>query len=216
MRAPDLAIAELERGYVPWANPRLYDGNKIRLSLFFDYTAAEDAALRHAWLAAVREHPRDYLAHRARLSRYLLGGYPRALPRELVYSPTMLLPPGAPAIVANATPANRGFVAVMERWRTGPLFAGGAYLLLAIVAFPWRRRGAHDALVQALLLSAWLYALPLALIAGAAEFRYCSERRRDAGGAGNSRGFPRAGKRAASPVKTSHLLTCALSKARGA
>jgi hypothetical protein len=172
----DLGVEDLQRAYVPWANPPLFDLGKLRLSFYQPLSPDEQRALLQAWWRGLQREPGAYLRHRATLARYLLLGYPAALPQELVYVAGRFVLPGAspdaPPVDVGA-PQWRLFAAL----RPSPLFAGASYLLLAALAAglalrrgvaPTRQRGA----VLALAASAWGNALPLLLISGAAEFRY--------------------------------------------
>lgn len=167
-----LALDELRRGYVPYANPPLFDLGKIQLSLYVPYSPPKARALQRAWLQAVAARPLDYLEHRVRLARYLLFGFPRELPRELVYVPERIVLPGTPWTPPPVAADAVGWRAV-EWLRATPLFAGALYLGLAALALALARRGTpHRAAVLALAASAWANALPLLVISGSAEFRY--------------------------------------------
>lgn len=171
---PDLTVAELRAGYLPYANPPIFGSGKLLLSLFVPYTDAQRAAVREAWWSAVRAFPRDYLAHRAALARYLLLGYDATLPYQLVYVPEQLADIDTTPRLAPLLPTDAAARAARTLWTT-PLFAGGLYLALAVLAAIGalrRSRRAQRGAVFALAASAWSNAVPLALIAGSAEFRY--------------------------------------------
>lgn len=176
VRAPDLVAADLKAGYVEWANPAMFASDRIRLGFFAPYSEADRRAVVGAWLAMLREHPRAYLAHRARVTRHLLLGPPAAAPRELVYVPDRILPPEA--IVAPGPvdrSRDRAIVRAAELLRGTPLFAGATWLLLALVALgaAWRARATEPGRAAiALAASGWAYAAPLAIATGSAEFRY--------------------------------------------
>ncbi len=172
--APSLTVSDLKTHFKPWANPSVFETGKIKLSFFVPYGPRERNAVAGAWWRAVREQPKAWFAHRARLSKYLLFGPPAEAPRELVIVPLMLLPPDANLSIA---PANnlllRHQVAFADRWWRSPLFWAAPYLLLGLVVavVVWRNpKRWQPALI--LCASAWAYVLPLALIAGAAEARY--------------------------------------------
>jgi hypothetical protein len=176
VRAPDLVPADLVAGYVTWANPEMFAVAPIRLGVHGPYSAADRRAVLGAWLAMIRAHPREYLAHRARVSRHLLFGPPAEAPRELVYVPARILPPEANIVLPEVDrPRDRVVIAMAERLRTTPLFAGATWLALALaaaaLALP-RRHSETGRASLALAFSALAYALPLALVTGSAEFRY--------------------------------------------
>lgn len=174
--AADLSVDDLAAGYVSWANPPMFVGDKIRLGFFTPYSDADRRAVIGAWLAMLREHPRAYLAHRWRVTRYLLFGPPPHAPRELVYVAARILPPQARITLAPLDRArDRAILRVAEALRGTPLFAGATWLALALIAalLAWRRRHSEAGRAAlALSASAWAYAAPLALITGSAEFRY--------------------------------------------
>lgn len=176
VRAPELEPADLAPGYVSWANPPMFASIPIRLGLFAPYTAADRAAVIDAWLTMLREHPREYLLHRAAVTRHLLFGPPPEAPRELVYVPERILPPEARVTLPTLDRSrDRAVIAIAETLRSTPLFAGATWLLLALAAgiraWPLRTTEAGRAAL-ALAASGWAYALPLALVTGSAEFRY--------------------------------------------
>jgi hypothetical protein len=166
-----IALDELRRVYVPYANPPLFDLGKIQLSLYVPYPPPKVRELQRAWLDAVARRPLDYLEHRARLARYLLFGFPRALPRELVYVPQRIVLPGTSWVPPPVDVGAPGWRA-LEGLRATPLFAGALYLGLAALAAVFGRRNAQRGALFALAASAWANALPLLVISGSAEFRY--------------------------------------------
>ena len=170
----ELSIDDLRHAYVDYANPPLFDLGTIQLSLYAPYSHAQLADLRDAWLAAIADDPAAYLQHRARLSRYLLLGFPARVPRDLVYVPDRRVLPGTP-LALPAVDETSPYWRAMAALRSTPLFAGATYLALALIAAWLVRRhpdAAHRGLVTALSASSWANALPLLLISGSAEFRY--------------------------------------------
>lgn len=176
VRAPDLSIADLEAGYVDFANPPMFASDRIRLGLFAPYSEADRRAVLGAWFAMLREHPGAYLAHRARVTRHLLFGPPAEAPRELVYVPDRILPPEAAVTLPALDRArDRVLLRAAESLRPTPLFAGLPWLVLALLALgaAWRMRDTEPGRAAiALAASAWAYAAPLAVLTGSAEFRY--------------------------------------------
>ncbi len=173
--AANLTVEDLRQHFKPWANPSVFETGKIKLSFFVPYGPRESNAVAMAWWSAVRDHPGAWLAHRARLSRYLLFGPPIDAPRELVISPTMQLPANANVIVEP--PDNvvvRAALRFAERWWHTPVFWAAPYLLMSLVVaiIALRREPRVWSPTLALAVSAWANALPLALISGSAEARY--------------------------------------------
>lgn len=173
--AADLSVEDLRQHFKPWANPSVFETGKIRLSFFVPYGPRESNAVARAWFDAIREQPRAWLAHRWRLSKYLLFGPPAEAPRELAIVPMMLMPATATVQVQAADNAIvAAYVRFADRfWHTSVFWAApylALSLLIAIIA--WRRAPRRWTPTLVLALSAWANALPLALISGSAEARY--------------------------------------------
>jgi len=171
----DVDLALLRERFSPYSNTSLFIDDAFRHSLFVPYSDDERARLRNAWLRLPLDHPRAYVAHRARLSALLLGIHPAALPDRMVLMPGIEPLADNPPISANHSTLNRVLQGRLSALIDTPLFAGWLYLLLslALAMAAWRRRTQPQArLVLVLLGSAWLYTLPLLVIAPSAEFRY--------------------------------------------
>lgn len=170
---PDLVLADLDRHFVPYAAPPIYNSTRIRMSV--GPTAFSDrqmAAVNAAWLRLWLEHPLPYLRHRARVAGYLFGFFPQQLPDDqIVYYGVMPFADNPPVAVADTAGARtwRRWVAA---WVNTPLFAFWPYaLVLAAVAWLARGRRGHP-LLRPLLWSCLLVTLPLLVAAPSAEFRY--------------------------------------------
>lgn len=172
--AADLTVADLRAHFKPWANPSVIETGKIKLSFFVPYGARERDALARAWWLAIAEQPRAWLAHRARLSNYLLLGPPEDAPRELAIVPELRLPADARLQLDVADNAYvRAQLAFAARWWHTPVFWAAPYLLLSLLVFLLcLRDGRRWSPLLVLCASAWACALPLALLSGAAEARY--------------------------------------------
>jgi hypothetical protein len=178
---------------------------------FGDFTPGQLAELRGAWFDAVREAPCAWLAHRARVAAALFGTHAADWPRELVLVDDEVQYADNPPVARNATALHRMLMRAAARAVPTPLLAAWPCLALGAVAAPlaWRRRRAPRARAALVLLaSAALYALPLFVLAPAAELRYldwpcvasllafaCALAAREGGGAG-----PRARAVARAPV----------------
>ena len=140
-----------------------------------DFTQDQLMQLRHAWLDAIATYPHAWLAHRWQLSRALFGTHAADWPRELIYVDDEIRYRDNPPIARNTGALHASLMRAAAAWRTTPLLAAWPWLLIGLIGLPfaWRRRrlaGARYALI--LLASAWLYALPLMLLAPSAELRY--------------------------------------------
>jgi len=131
--------------------------------------------LRRRWIQLPFTHPVAWLRHRYGIAQWLFGpqGGPRGKSAFII--PTIIAREGNPVIVANDTPANAWLLATVRAWRDGIACMPFAYLLLAAAAsgLAMRRGFSGDrGMVHALAIGCWLMALPLAVLAPAAEWRY--------------------------------------------
>ena len=177
MTGPGLAVDEVAQAYRIWSPLPLLTGTRhgVRSPLDPPMTAGELESLRTHWFAAVRAHPRQWLAHRARLARGLFGTHPPDWPVELVYADGAHAYADNPPIAPNRGAIARALLALARTHVATPWLAAWPYLLAGVCAIPfaWRRRRQHDGFAATILLaSAWLYALPLLLAVGSAETRY--------------------------------------------
>lgn len=184
---PTLTLDELRARFVHYSNTSIYETGKLRHSFDGPYTPAQREAIDALAWSLPRNHAAAYFAHRWRLTQLLLGWDRAALPDGLVlmpglhqYSDNPPVPPQSSALYART-------LATLQSLVDTPLFAGWIYLLVcAGVAGVAGRRvyaAARPAaigsspppgagLAAAVALSSLAYALPLALAAGSAEFRY--------------------------------------------
>ena len=176
MVGPGLDVPELARAFRPWANTPMLTGTRHGMRAPFDaFSADELAQLRAAWIGAIRGDPGGWLAHRWRLSRALFGTHRRAWPAELIYVDAMVPYGDNPPLAPNRSALHRAVMRVADAWRATALLAAWPCLAAGLLLAPraWRRRRQPAGCTALLLLaSAWLYALPLALLAPAAELRY--------------------------------------------
>ena len=177
MHGPTLDVADLARAFRPWSNTPMLQGTRGGLRDPFDppLDAAELAALRSAWLDAVRAEPRAWLAHRWRLARALFGQRAPDWPRELAYVDAMVAFRDNPPLHANDGRLHRLVAALAQRLHASVGLAAWPCLVPGLLALPfaWRKRAGIDGRLSLVLLaSAWLYALPLVVLAPAAELRY--------------------------------------------
>ncbi|WP_257387092.1 hypothetical protein, partial [Tahibacter caeni] len=173
--APQSTVEDLASAYVAWSNTPLFASPRAGVRYPFQpWPEADQRRLRRDWLAAIAQHPRAYLAHRGELLAGLFGTRARSLPGELTYVPGPVQYRDNPVVEVPDGPLRRFALAAFERLRATPAFAAWPYLLagLAAAAHCLRRRGARRAPVLWLVASAWAYALPYAVLAPAAEFRY--------------------------------------------
>jgi hypothetical protein len=173
--APGKTVADLAPATVSWSNTPLFDSPRAGVRYPFQpWPEADLRRLQRDWLATIAAHPGAYLAHRGALLADLFGTRAAALPRELTYVPGPVQYRDNPPVTANDTALRRAWLGAFEALRATPAFAAWPYLLTGLLAalHTWRRRDAHSAAALWLCASAWAYALPYAVIAPAAEFRY--------------------------------------------
>ena len=170
------SVTDLRETYQPFTNTSVLMSSRAALrDPFGSWPAPELHALMRDWAGAILAHPGAYLAHRAQLSRYLFWTRPAELPHELTFVPMLLEYRDNPKIAPNDGALHRRWTALIGDLRATPAFAALTYLvpgLLVALCARRARRSRSGVAGLYVLASAWLYALPLALIAPAAEFRY--------------------------------------------
>ena len=172
---PRASLEDLASAYVPWSNTPLFASPRAGVRYpFQDWPAADLQRLDRDWLQRLAQHPRAYLAHRGELLAGLFGTRPRQLPMELTYVVGPVPYKDNPPIHVPDTALRRLALASFDTLRATPAFAAWPYLLFGLCGTwrAWRRRDALSAPALWLCASAWAYALPYAVLAPAAEFRY--------------------------------------------
>lgn len=175
MTGPGLDVDELAAAFRPWSNLTLFDTRHGMRSPFDPWAPDALDVLRQAWLGAIAQHPRAWLAHRLHVTQALFGTHARDWPAELIYVDAETAFGDNPPIAANTTSLHAALMRAADSLRATPALAAWPYLLTGWFAAPfaWRRR--HDATGRVALValsSAWLLALPLFALAPAAELRY--------------------------------------------
>jgi hypothetical protein len=171
------SVDDLRAHFTDWSNTTVFNSGKLIPTLAADFSDAQIAELRRAWLRLPIDHPGPYFAHRLRLAELLFGFDNAALPDHQVLMPGFVPMDGNPEIVQNQNSVRDTLLAWGRRHTDGPFFMGWLYLLLAaatgLAAIPgFLRNQPQPALAGAIAASALAYALPLALVSGSAEFRY--------------------------------------------
>lgn len=172
---PQRTVEDLASAYVSWSNTPLFASPRAGVRYPFQPWPDDDQQrLRRDWLTTIAQHPRAYLAHRGELLADLFGTRARELPSELTYVPGPVQYRDNPTVVVPDGALRRVALAAFERLRATAAFAAWPYLLIGIIAAlrVLRRRDVRRAPVLWLIASAWTYALPYAVLAPAAEFRY--------------------------------------------
>ncbi len=177
MIGPGFDIADLAQAFRGWSNTPMLANTRhgMRDPFAEDYTPDQLTRLRRAWLDAITTYPRAWLTHRWQLSRALFGTHAPDWPHELIYVDEEIRYRDNPPVARNAGALHTVLMHAAAAWRSTPLLAAWPLLSFGLIALPcaWRRRrfpGARYAFI--LLASAWLYALPLTLLAPSAELRY--------------------------------------------
>jgi len=173
-----LAIAELAENLREWSSLPLLTGTRhgLRAPLVAPYLSADELSrLRAAWLGAIVAAPRDWLVHRWRVMRALLGTHAADWPVELVYVDAEYAFRDNPPIAPNGGALHASLIDWARTHVASASLAAWPYLALGLLAAPlaWLQRRQRCARVALLLLaSAWLYLLPLYALAPSAEVRY--------------------------------------------
>lgn len=171
MQEQPLQLDELRAVLRPWALITAFETRKLVIATFQDLTPQQRRDLDRAWWSAWRQHPRQFIAHRAQLTGLLLGLDQAAMPLSLTVAPGRVAPPLGPPVQA-LWPWDEAVMGAVAAVAGTPLLAAWPYLLLGIaLALASLRRRVH-ALFWPLLWSAALFAAPLPLLAASAEFRY--------------------------------------------
>jgi len=173
---PELTLADLSSAYVAYANVPIFTATQGRVigPFFLDGDPALEP-LQHAWLDAIAQDPRGWLAHRWRLTCALFGTKPRAWPHELIYVDEEVAFRDNPSVTPNRSALHTGYLRIAEGLRDTVALAAWPYLAVSLVAFyaAWRRRESRNAQAALVVLASGLaYAAPLPLIAPSAELRY--------------------------------------------
>lgn len=177
MIGPGLDIADLAQAFRPWSNTPMLQNTRHGMRDPFNpgFSRAELEALRTAWERAIVEEPAAWLAHRWRLTRALFGNHDIVWPVELTYVDAEVQYADNPPVAANDSAIHVGLMRIFATLRATPALAAWPCLLVGLIALPraLRRRHTPAGRVALMLLgSAWLYALPLVLLAPSAELRY--------------------------------------------
>ncbi len=178
---PTLTLDELRGKFSDYSNTTVFETGKLRHSFDGPYTPAQRESLQQLALDLPINHTAAYAAHRWRLAQLLYGWDRAGLPDGLVLMPGLHAYGDNPPLAVERSALHDRVLAGLQKLVDTPLFAGWIYLLLClgvIVFAGWRsawRKGAQHAahgLATAIAASSLLYALPLALVSGSAEFRY--------------------------------------------
>lgn len=177
MHGPALDSTDLAQAFRPWSNTPMLQGTQAGMRDPFvpGFDAAQLAELRNAWFDAIRREPHAWLAHRWRLTRALFGTHAADWPNTLVFVDAEVAYRDNPRVRANDGVLHRVVFDSAQRLAATPWLAAWPCLALGLFAAPfaWRRRSTlRGRMGMVLLASAWLYALPLTLLAPAAELRY--------------------------------------------
>ncbi len=175
---PTLTLDELRGKFSDYSNTTVFETGKLRHSFDGPYTPAQRAALRQLAGALPTEHTAAYAAHRWRLAQLLYGWDRAGLPDGLVLMPGLHAYGDNPPLAVERSALHERVLAGLQKLIDTPLFAGWIYLALCLgLIIAAIRPGARQAagaqiLAATVAASALLYALPLALVSGSAEFRY--------------------------------------------
>lgn len=173
---PAATVTDLRRDFVPYVNVPSFERGQLHVNPYYEHSPEDFDALRAAWLALPREHPRAYFAHRATVSGYLAGLFQPEHPDGLVLSPGIAAFRDNPPIAANTGVLNRAVQPMLSKLVDAPLFAPWPYLVLSLAiagaALAWRHGPGHRELAGTVAASSLCLAAPLVLLAPSSDFRY--------------------------------------------
>lgn len=176
MVGPGLEVGELAHAFRPWSNLTLFDTRHgVRSPFEPPLSPLELATLRRAWLDAIATHPAAWLGHRWQVTRALLGTHAADWPAELIYVQASVDYRDNPPIATHQGALHARLMQLAALLRATPLLAAWPCLLAGLLAAlpAWRRRTTLAGRVAlTALASAALLALPLGVLAPAAELRY--------------------------------------------
>jgi hypothetical protein len=176
MIGPGLDIPELREAFREWSMTPMLQNTRhgMRDPFMEEFTPEQLATLQAAWFAAIRAHPRAWLAHHVRQAQALLGVHDPAWPRELIFVDDEFQYRDNPPVARNTSALHKALMQGAARLSATPILAGWPYLAIGLVALPfaWRRRRELAGVTALVLIaSAWLYVLPLIVLVPA-ELRY--------------------------------------------
>lgn len=139
------------------------------------YAAAEQRELAAAWWSALREHPREYLAHRLRTTQLVFGRHDGATAGLAYYTDRSSYRDNPPLPEILFPRAHQGLLDLAARLRPTWIFSAWPYLLahLVVLILAWRgRQDPRAALVLGVTSSALVYAASFIILAPSAELRF--------------------------------------------
>ncbi len=176
-RGAALTPAELVAtgAFDPTSNTLLFQRSRsgVRDGLGEPYSAQQLVALRRAWWDAIAAHPRAYVAHRLRTLWLLIGPH-RGRAQGVAYFEARIAYRDNPPLPVPVAPGLQHRVyAVAAKLTPTWWFAGLPYLAASLLALAASaRRSPAGRVAVAAAASAIAYALPLVVLAPAAELRY--------------------------------------------
>lgn len=172
-----LAVADLEPHFRPDNNVSLYAPDLLRISLIEPYSDDQSRTLLRSWLSLPARHPLAYFGHRWRLFRTLIGWPPPGVPPPQDFMSGYVQFKDNPPLSPPQWPLRDTLSEAYLKLSGTIALAAWPWLLLSLplTIMLWlRRQREHAALGLALVVSAWCYLVPLAVLAGSAELRYLS------------------------------------------
>ncbi|MGC4113622.1 MAG: hypothetical protein QM765_02950 [Myxococcales bacterium] len=153
-----------------WPTSGILLANAPPTALKLAKTPEQSAAIRSAWLAAIRAHPKEWLRQRFKMTANLFGFDSE----NVSYVMHGGIDPNDLGVDFRPSQWNRLVDGAMHSLSDTMLFKGWAYvlLLLAGTALAIRRNRARAPLVLAVASSALLYAAAYVVVCPSAEYRY--------------------------------------------
>ena len=177
VRGPALTVEELRPLVNADTSMNVLVGTKSGVNPGIDSPLPPPVAreLLQDWLRLPFTQTSAWASHRAGVAWSLLGPQREDKAESLFIVPQVVAYGDNPPMRVNDTTLNALLLVSVRAMKDTPLCAPLSYLLLAVLAAALSLRPRFNGdrpLVLALATSAWLHALPLVLIAPAAEFRY--------------------------------------------
>lgn len=177
VRGPDMSIGELRAALDHDQALTLLGGTRsgINSGVITPIPEPQRTELLRRWLRLPFDAPRAWGEHRWAVAWSLFGPQRADKPTQMFMAPDNVAFRDNPPVTPSDRRLNRALIDFGQAWRTSLLCTPLTYMALGLVsmALAWRRatRAQCESIV-AIVISGFLYAAPLIVIAPSAEYRY--------------------------------------------